>query len=153
MSLRVSKPKKHETLESTWKTITDSLHIPLSRHLNMSDTFENHNQHEPNLGYKPMKKLDLTVYDGRQLCPSMCSLLSRAGVRSLRVSKPKKHETLESTWKTITDGLHIPLNRHLKMSDIFENHNQHEPNLGYKAMKLDLTDLTPVETLVQYIAL
>ncbi|PWA56032.1 RNA-directed DNA polymerase, eukaryota, Reverse transcriptase zinc-binding domain protein [Artemisia annua] len=125
-SLRVSKPKKHETLESTWKTITDSLHIPLSRHLNMSDTFENHNQHEPNLGYKPMKKLDLTVYDG-------------PGVRSLRVSKPKKHETLESTWKTITDGLHIPLNRHLKMSDIFENHNQHEPNLGYKAMKLDLT--------------
>ncbi|PWA58216.1 hypothetical protein CTI12_AA402100 [Artemisia annua] len=57
------------------------------------------------------------------------------GVRSLRVSKPKKHETLESTWKTITDGRHIPLNRHLKKSDTFENHNQHEPKLDYNAMK------------------
>lgn len=57
------------------------------------------------------------------------------GVRSLRVSKPKKHETLESTWKTITDGRHIPLNRHLKKSDTFENHNQHEPKLDNNAMK------------------
>nr|GEX45410.1 hypothetical protein CTI12_AA402100 [Tanacetum cinerariifolium] len=55
--------------------------------------------------------------------------------RSLRVSKPKKHETLESTWKTITDGRHIPLNRHIKKSDTFENHNQHEPKLDYNAMK------------------
>nr|GFD35844.1 RNA-directed DNA polymerase, eukaryota, reverse transcriptase zinc-binding domain protein [Tanacetum cinerariifolium] len=47
----------------------------------------------------------------------------------------KKHETLESTWKTMTDGRHIPLNRHLKKSDIFENHNQHEPKLDYNAMK------------------
>nr|GEZ71627.1 splicing factor, suppressor of white-apricot like [Tanacetum cinerariifolium] len=57
------------------------------------------------------------------------------GARSLRVSKPKKHETLESTWKTMTDGRHIPLNRHLKKSDTFENHNQHEPKLDYNAMK------------------
>ncbi|GKE43397.1 CFE protein, partial [Tanacetum coccineum] len=55
--------------------------------------------------------------------------------RSLRVSKPKKHETLESTWKTITDGRHIPLNRHLKKSDTFENHNQDEPKLEYNVMK------------------
>ncbi|KAJ9566145.1 hypothetical protein OSB04_002111 [Centaurea solstitialis] len=45
------------------------------------------------------------------------------GVRSLRVSKPRKHETLENTWKTITDGRHIPLNRHLRKSDTFENHH------------------------------
>nr|GEY58836.1 ribonuclease H-like domain-containing protein [Tanacetum cinerariifolium] len=55
--------------------------------------------------------------------------------RSLRVSNPKKHETLESTWKTITDGRHIPLNRHLKKSDTFENYNQHELKLDYNAMK------------------
>ncbi|KAK9056337.1 hypothetical protein SSX86_027427 [Deinandra increscens subsp. villosa] len=47
------------------------------------------------------------------------------GVRSLRVSKPRKHETLESTWKTITDGRHMPLNRHLRKSDTFENHPHH----------------------------
>nr|GFB07182.1 RNA-directed DNA polymerase, eukaryota, reverse transcriptase zinc-binding domain protein [Tanacetum cinerariifolium] len=57
------------------------------------------------------------------------------GAGSLRVSKPKKHETLESTWKTMTDRRHIPLNRHLKKSDTFENHNQHEPKLDYNAMK------------------
>nr|GEY25043.1 FH2 domain-containing protein [Tanacetum cinerariifolium] len=55
--------------------------------------------------------------------------------RSLRVSKPKKHDTLQSTWKTMTDVRHIPLNRHLKKSDTFENHNQHEPKLDYNAMK------------------
>ncbi|XP_076948743.1 uncharacterized protein LOC143621109 [Bidens hawaiensis] len=49
------------------------------------------------------------------------------GVRSLRVSKPRKHETLESTWKMITDGRHIPLNRHRRKSDNFENHHTHEP--------------------------
>ncbi|KAF5812046.1 hypothetical protein HanXRQr2_Chr04g0188271 [Helianthus annuus] len=51
------------------------------------------------------------------------------GVKSLRVSKPRKHETLESTWKMITDGRHIPLNRHLRKSDAFENHhhNHHAP--------------------------
>lgn len=40
----------------------------------------------------------------------------------LRVAKPKRQETLESTWKTITDGRHVPLTRHLRKSDTFENH-------------------------------
>nr|GEX40553.1 hypothetical protein [Tanacetum cinerariifolium] len=57
------------------------------------------------------------------------------GARSLSVSNPKKHETLESTWKKITDGRYIPLNRHLKKSETFENHNQHEPKLDYNEMK------------------
>ncbi|KAL8192510.1 hypothetical protein R6Q57_027695 [Mikania cordata] len=49
------------------------------------------------------------------------------GVRSLRVAKPRRHETLESTWKTITDGRHIPLNRHHRKSGTFENHSHHRP--------------------------
>ncbi|GER53042.1 hypothetical protein STAS_30534 [Striga asiatica] len=36
------------------------------------------------------------------------------GARALRVTKTKKHETLESTWKMITEGRHVPLTRHLK---------------------------------------
>ncbi|XP_071714385.1 uncharacterized protein [Rutidosis leptorrhynchoides] len=48
--------------------------------------------------------------------------INSEGVKSLRVAKPKKHETLESTWKAITDGRHMPLNRHLRKSDTFENH-------------------------------
>ncbi|PIN10826.1 hypothetical protein CDL12_16573 [Handroanthus impetiginosus] len=44
------------------------------------------------------------------------------GARALRVAKPKKQETLESTWKMITEGRHVPLTRHLKKSDTFEHH-------------------------------
>jgi len=42
-------------------------------------------------------------------------------VNALRVAKTKKQETLESTWKTITEGKAMPLNRHLKKSETFES--------------------------------
>lgn len=45
---------------------------------------------------------------------------SPEGGKSLGVSKPKRHDTLESTWKTITDGRSVPLTRHLKKSDTWE---------------------------------
>ncbi|GLU23445.1 hypothetical protein SLE2022_394460 [Rubroshorea leprosula] len=40
--------------------------------------------------------------------------------KALGVTKPKRHDTLESTWKTITEGRHMPLTRHLKKSDTWE---------------------------------
>ncbi|XAR56587.1 hypothetical protein NMG60_11037133 [Bertholletia excelsa] len=46
---------------------------------------------------------------------------SPEGGRTLRVSKPKRHETLENTWKTITEGRPMPLTRHLKKSDTWES--------------------------------
>ncbi|RWR84451.1 CFE protein [Cinnamomum micranthum f. kanehirae] len=45
---------------------------------------------------------------------------SPEGNRVLRVAKPKRHETLESTWKTITEGRSMPLSRHLKKSGTWE---------------------------------
>ncbi|KAM1150146.1 hypothetical protein FF1_030741 [Malus domestica] len=47
---------------------------------------------------------------------------SPEGGKSLGVSKPKRHDTLESTWRTITDGRSMPLTRHLKKSDTWETH-------------------------------
>ncbi|KAJ6978992.1 hypothetical protein D5086_022205 [Populus alba] len=51
---------------------------------------------------------------------------SPEGGRALRVAKPKRHETLENTWKTITEGRAMPLTRHVKKSETFkdtwENH-------------------------------
>ncbi|KAL6529746.1 hypothetical protein OROGR_015369 [Orobanche gracilis] len=38
----------------------------------------------------------------------------------LGVSKPKRLDTLESTWRTITEGRPIPITRHLKKSDTWE---------------------------------
>lgn len=48
-----------------------------------------------------------------------------SGGRALKVSKPKRHETLENTWKTITEGRAMPLTRHLKKLDTWENHGRH----------------------------
>ncbi|KAF5478736.1 hypothetical protein F2P56_005273 [Juglans regia] len=45
--------------------------------------------------------------------------------KALRVSKPKRQETLENTWKTITEGRSMPLTRHLKKSDTWESHMRH----------------------------
>nr|XP_043622168.1 uncharacterized protein LOC122593784 [Erigeron canadensis] len=51
------------------------------------------------------------------------------GGRTLGVAKPKKQETLESTWKTITEGRGVPLTRHLRKSDTWETHGQRDtPN-------------------------
>lgn len=51
---------------------------------------------------------------------------SPEGGRALRVAKPKRHETLENTWKTITEGRAMPITRHVKKSETFkdtwENH-------------------------------
>ncbi|KAL7186368.1 hypothetical protein ACSBR2_028167 [Camellia fascicularis] len=50
--------------------------------------------------------------------------ISLACGRTLRVSKPKRQETLESTWKTITEGRSMPLTRHLRKSDTWEAHGR-----------------------------
>ncbi|KAG8494447.1 hypothetical protein CXB51_011921 [Gossypium anomalum] len=46
------------------------------------------------------------------------------GGRVLKVAKPKRHETLENTWKMITEGKSMPLSRHLKKSDTWGNHGR-----------------------------
>ena len=55
------------------------------------------------------------------------------------VSKPKRHDTLESTWKTITDGRSMPLTRHLKKADTWETHGRRNTQVDQstppKAMK------------------
>lgn len=43
----------------------------------------------------------------------------QAGKAVLRVSRPKRQETLDSTWRAITEGRPMPLKRHLKKSDTF----------------------------------
>ncbi|XP_030971853.1 uncharacterized protein LOC115991979 [Quercus lobata] len=57
---------------------------------------------------------------------------SPEGARALRVAKPKRHETLENTWKAITEGRAMPLSRHMKKSDTWENHGRdiHVDSLG-----------------------
>lgn len=52
------------------------------------------------------------------------------------VSKPKKQDTLESTWKAITEGRAVPLTRHLRKSDTWERD-------GHNSRVLPQEDKTP----------
>ncbi|KAJ7946915.1 Cotton fiber expressed protein [Quillaja saponaria] len=54
---------------------------------------------------------------------------SPEGGRLLSVSKTKRHETMENTWKAITEGRAMPLSRHMKKCDTWQNHGR-EINLG-----------------------
>ncbi|KAL0306472.1 UNVERIFIED_CONTAM: hypothetical protein Scaly_1227500 [Sesamum calycinum] len=61
----------------------------------------------------------------------------------LGVAKPKRQDTLESTWKTITEGRAVPLTRHLRKSDTWERdshvHGHHQL----------LEKTTPVKTMMK----
>ncbi|KAI3732081.1 hypothetical protein L1987_63278 [Smallanthus sonchifolius] len=49
------------------------------------------------------------------------------GARALRVLKTKKHETLDSTWKMITDGRRTPLTTSFRKLDTFDNLRRDRP--------------------------
>ncbi|KAL4201954.1 hypothetical protein AMTRI_Chr02g261390 [Amborella trichopoda] len=65
--LGVARPKRHETLESTWKTITDGRAIPLARHLKKSDTWETHGRSRMNDSSSPLMKKSDTFDERRSL--------------------------------------------------------------------------------------
>ncbi|KAG5255054.1 dystrophin [Salix suchowensis] len=54
---------------------------------------------------------------------------------ALGVSKPKRDDTLESTWRTITDGRPMPITRHLKKSDTWDTHVRQDDNCPPKLTK------------------
>ncbi|KAL6657793.1 hypothetical protein ACP70R_005573 [Stipagrostis hirtigluma subsp. patula] len=55
---------------------------------------------------------------------------SPEGSRALRVARPRREETLESTWKAITEGRAPPLARHLKKSDTWDTRPGRRPSGG-----------------------
>ncbi|KAI7758050.1 hypothetical protein M8C21_007414 [Ambrosia artemisiifolia] len=50
------------------------------------------------------------------------------GERALRVLKPKKHETLDNTWKMITESRNKPSARQFRKSDTFVNLHHDRPS-------------------------
>ncbi|XP_027932993.1 uncharacterized protein LOC114188625 [Vigna unguiculata] len=56
------------------------------------------------------------------------------GGRTLRVvANAKRHETLESTWKAITEGRSVPLSRHMKKCDTWQIRGNLAPSLENKS--------------------
>lgn len=49
--------------------------------------------------------------------------------KPLGVSKPKRQDTLENTWRKITEGRSMPLTRHLRKSDTWESHGRRSPTM------------------------
>ncbi|GLU23080.1 hypothetical protein SLE2022_391120 [Rubroshorea leprosula] len=49
---------------------------------------------------------------------------SSEGGHALRVAKPRRHETMENTWKMIMEKKAMPLSRHLKKSETFKDTQQ-----------------------------
>ncbi|PUZ72489.1 hypothetical protein GQ55_2G398300 [Panicum hallii var. hallii] len=62
---------------------------------------------------------------------------SPEGSRALRVARPRKEETLESTWKAITEGRGPPLARHLKKSDTWDTRPGRRPSGGVGSGEID----------------
>ncbi|CAI9771928.1 unnamed protein product [Fraxinus pennsylvanica] len=50
---------------------------------------------------------------------------NRKGLRTPRVTRPKRRQTLESTWKMITDGRNVQPTKHLEKSDTWEHRGHH----------------------------
>ncbi|WVY95126.1 hypothetical protein V8G54_034214 [Vigna mungo] len=64
------------------------------------------------------------------------------GGRALKVvAKAKRHETLESTWKAITEGRSVPLSRHMKKCDTWQSRGNLDPSLENKSGEI-LTDVS-----------
>ncbi|KAI5448126.1 uncharacterized protein LOC127115908 [Lathyrus oleraceus] len=65
------------------------------------------------------------------------------GGKALKVAaKQKRHETLENTWKTITEGRSIPLSRHMKKCDTWQNRydaGPHQPEDSVSEFNLNKT--------------
>ncbi|GLT77894.1 hypothetical protein SLA2020_494490 [Shorea laevis] len=51
---------------------------------------------------------------------------SPEGGRALRVAKPRRHETMENTWKMIMEKEAMPLSRHLKKSETFNDTQENQ---------------------------
>lgn len=66
-----------------------------------------------------------------------------AGSRALRVARPRKEETLESTWKAITEGRGPPLARHLKKSDTWDTRPGRRPSGGVGSGEIDPAAAAP----------
>lgn len=90
----------------------------------------------------------ISTHPTKELNKLLNSILFSGGKSLLGVSKAKRPDTLESTWKTITDGRAVPLTRHLRKSDTWERDNHHHHSSHHQQQQLEKTPqkMTKAET-------
>lgn len=73
-SLRIARPKKGETLEYTWKTLTERRHPPLTRHLRKSETWDSSAPSRANADHsspaRNLRKSETMKHRGREDSPA-----------------------------------------------------------------------------------
>ncbi|PIA29036.1 hypothetical protein AQUCO_06300006v1 [Aquilegia coerulea] len=94
-SLRVTKPKRQDTLESTWKMITEGRSIPLARHLKKSDTWDTHGRPQDSIPHEQVTK--------SETFNSQTNVSSTALVLSQGLGKPHEQETKSETFNSQTN--------------------------------------------------
>lgn len=72
--LRIARPKKGETLEYTWKTLTEGRHPPLARHLRKSETWDSSSSLRSNADQsspaRNLRKSETMKHRGREDSPA-----------------------------------------------------------------------------------
>ncbi|KAG6392053.1 hypothetical protein SASPL_146259 [Salvia splendens] len=97
--LGVSKPKKQDTLENTWKTITEGRAIPISRHLKKSETWtEREQENTPPLTLKTMRKAE--TFKER-------SPMSNGGSGKASLSQDELHRRVEAFIKKFNEDMRL----------------------------------------------
>lgn len=120
----MAKPKRQETLETTWKAITDGRHVPLTRHLKKSDTWENHGRQfntDPQTVLKSETFRDRTNYNPQP--PNPANLRDSLGSGKLRkeasLSKDELNRRVEAFIKKFNDEMRLQrqesLNQYVEM--------------------------------------
>ncbi|XP_057729661.1 uncharacterized protein LOC130945026 [Arachis stenosperma] len=106
----------------TNETVTNDENLPLKTTVTVSEE-------AVGMQKKDSSDLDLAFSDENQKPPVSARFSHRKAAKAspeggkmvaLGVAKPKRQDTLESTWRTITEGRPMPLTRHLKKSDTWE---------------------------------
>lgn len=124
----VAKPKRHETLENTWKAITDGRPMPLTRHLRKSDTWENHGRQINTDDQSPQKMMksetfkDRTNYESINSSPVGLSPGSGKLRKEASVSQDELNRRVEAFIKKFNDEMRLQRQESLNQYKRMVNH-------------------------------
>lgn len=119
----MAKPKRQETLENTWKAITEGRAMPLSRHMRKCDTWQNRGGADPQREVK--KSETFKERTNEQLTPDSVSVsvpdgIGRVGLRrEPSLSQDELNRRVEAFIRKFNEQMRLQrqesLDQHMKM--------------------------------------
>ena len=124
-ALRVAKPKRHETLESTWKTITEGRSLPLARHLKKSDTWDTDLRSDGQDPIPVMKKSE-TMNDRMAPSPSPSPGSGKLLRKESSLSQDELNRRVEAFIKKFNEEMRLQRQKSLQNYMEMVNHGTHQ---------------------------